>query len=316
VSPDYNPVTEQLEGSPAPDGEHGLAAYRAMYRARCFDRMAVALQRQGSISGYGEARGQEAVQIAVARVATATDMIFPSYRQPGAALERGVPIRDLLRFHARESYCPWDWRGLRFAPYTVPVGTQLAHATGWAMAEARRGSDAVVFVFFGDGASSQGEVHEAMNFAGLYESPIVFVCENNGWAISLPFAKQTRAPSLHIRARGYGFAGEHVDGNDYCAVFGTLEAAAAKARSRGGPTLVEAVTFRMGGHTTSDDPSLYRTEAELAAWAEHDPLSRELERLSSVPVEAIRAVEAEVDDEMDAAARAFIAERMPPEADR
>lgn len=288
-----------------------LPVYRSMYRARRFDDVAVALQRQGAVSGYGQARGQEAVQIAVARATGDLDFIFPSYRQPGAALARGVTVRELLLFHARESYCPWRWREVRFAPYTVPVGTQLAHATGWAMAEARRGSSAVTFAFFGDGSSSQGETHEAMNMAGVYDAPVVFVCENNNWAISMPFERQTRASTLHVRALGYGFEGVRVDGNDPEAVTQAVERAARKARAGGGPTLVEAVTYRLGGHTTSDDPKLYRPTGELERWAALDPLPRYRGRLEAAGTseDVLAACEAEVDRELDADVESYLASR-------
>lgn len=290
--------------SPSPE-----SLYRNMYRARKFDQIAVALQRQGAISGYAQAAGQEAVQVAVAAVARDSDMVFPSYRQPAAALARGVGVHDLLRFHARESYSPWDWRSLGFGPYTIPVGTQLAHATGWAVAESRRRTDSVTFAFFGDGASSQGETHEAMNMAGVFDAPVVFVCENNGWAISTPFERQTRASTLYVRALGYGFSGVQVDGNDVERVQTALHRAADRARTGGGPSLIEATTYRLGGHTTSDDPTLYRPIGEVDRWAALDPIHRYRDVLIARGVEEgdIQAWEREVDTALDATVDEFLA---------
>jgi TPP-dependent pyruvate/acetoin dehydrogenase alpha subunit len=246
----------------------------AMHRARRFDEVAVALQRQGAISGYGQAIGQEAVQVGAAWALSADEMIFPSYRQTGAALLRGVPLLDLLTYYARLDPCPWDWRGLRFAPWSVPLGSQLAHAVGWAMGEQRSGEKRATLVFFGDGASSQGETHEAMNFAGVARVPVVFLCENNGWAISTPFAKQTRASSLFVRAQGYGMPGYQVDGTDVLEVLETVTTARDVALASSGPVFIEAMCYRVGGHTTSDDPSLYRTEQEDAIWRLRDPIDR------------------------------------------
>jgi pyruvate dehydrogenase E1 component alpha subunit len=255
------------------DGE-AAELYRSLYRGRQFDQIIVALQRQGAISGYAQALGQEASQVGAVAAMEPTDMVFPSYRQAAGAMHRGVTPRELLLYHSRQSSCPWDWRRVRFGPYSIPVGSQLAHATGWALAEKRRGTGAVTLVFFGDGSSSQGEVHEAMNLAGVYQAPIVFFCENNGWAISMPFARQTRAASLYVRAIGYGITGEQVDGNDLLAVRAAVARAVAAARAGLGPTLIESVTYRVGGHTTNDDPTLYRTEAELELHSVGDPVKR------------------------------------------
>jgi TPP-dependent pyruvate/acetoin dehydrogenase alpha subunit len=287
-----------------------IQTFEAMYRARRFDEIAVALQRQGAISGYGQAIGQEATQIGAVLAIEPTDMVFPSYRQPGAALARGVTIGELLAFHARLDYCPWDWRGLRFAPYTVPVGSQLAHAVGWAMADQRDGGDRVTLVFFGDGASSQGETHEAMNFAAVNHAPVIFLCENNGWAISTPLAKQTLAPSLYVRAQAYGMPGFQVDGNDVEAVDDTVRGAVRMARAAPCPILIEAITYRMAGHTTSDDPSLYRTDEEVALWAARDPLVR-LEVLCAasglLSRDALQQIRQKVDHEIDQAVDMWLA---------
>lgn len=298
-----------MESDLRPDDAADL--YRAMYRARRFDEVAIALQRQGALGGYGSARGQEAAQIGSVIDLSPSDMVFPSYRQPGVGLLRGATPREVLFFYARQALCPWDWRGLRFGPYTIPVGSQLAHATGWALADRARGSDAVTLVFFGDGSASQGEVHEAMNMAGVTDAPIVFVCENNGWAISLPFAEQTRAPSIAARAQGYGIAGEQVDGNDVLAVREVVRRAVVRARAGLGPTLIEAVTYRVGGHTTADDPSLYRASAEPERWAHLDPIDRFAgagESAGWLEVEVTAGIRSEVDAEMDEVAAALVQE--------
>jgi 2-oxoisovalerate dehydrogenase E1 component alpha subunit len=276
----------------------------AMYRARRFDEVAVALQRQGAISGYGQSLGQEATQIGAVLALESNEMIFPSYRQPGVALVRGIQILELLTYYARLEACPWDWRASRFAPWSVPLGSQLAHAVGWAMAEQRSGLERVTMVFYGDGASSQGETHEAMNFAAVARAPVIFLCENNGWAISTPFAKQTRASALFIRGIGYGMPAYQVDGTDVVKVLETVAAARQVALASKGPVLVEAMCYRLGGHTTSDDPGLYRSETEVAAWASREPISvftQDCIGGGVLDVAAISRVRRRVDRELDAA---------------
>jgi TPP-dependent pyruvate/acetoin dehydrogenase alpha subunit len=280
-----------------------------MYRARRFDEVAVALQRQGAISGYGQAIGQEAVQVGAVWVLEPDEMIFPSYRQSGAALLRGVPILELLRYYARLDPCPWDWRGLRFAPWSVPLGSQLAHAVGWSMAEQHANLKRVTLVFFGDGASSQGETHEAMNFAAVARAPVVFLCENNGWAISTPFAKQTHASALFVRAQGYGMPGYQVDGTDVLKVLETLALARRVALASSGPVLVEAMCYRLGGHTTSDDPGLYRTDDEVAAWRRRDPIdsfARHCRETEVLDEPAIKRLRRRVDRELDKAVAGWL----------
>jgi TPP-dependent pyruvate/acetoin dehydrogenase alpha subunit len=285
--------------------------YRSLYRGRKFDEIVIALQRQGAVSGYAQALGQEAAQVGAVSVLEPTDMVFPSYRQPVAAMHRGVTPTEILRYHSRQSSCPWDWRGLRFGPYTIPIGSQLAHATGWALAETRRATGSVTLVFFGDGASSQGEVHEAMNLAGVLQAPIVFLCENNGWAISMPFAGQTAASALYVRALGYGIRGEQVDGNDLMAVRESVARAVTAARAGLGPTLIEAVTYRLGGHTTNDDPTLYREEVELQRKVLDDPVERFKSYCQTKDVlaqESIQAIREDVDRSLRSDAERFAKE--------
>jgi 2-oxoisovalerate dehydrogenase E1 component alpha subunit len=280
-----------------------------MLRARRFDEVAVALQRQGAISGYGQAIGQEAVQIGAVWALASREMIFPSYRQVGAALLRGIPILELLTYYARLDACPWDWRRTRFAPWSVPLGSQLAHAVGWAMAEQRRGLSCATMVFYGDGASSQGETHEAMNFAAVARAPVVFLCENNGWAISTPLVKQTRTTALFVRGIGYGMPGYQVDGTDVLKVLETVAIARRVALASPGPVLVEATCYRLGGHTTSDDPSLYRSDDEVAMWASRDPIAtftRECLRRGVLDPAGVTRLERRVDREFDEAVAAWL----------
>lgn len=299
--------------TPAATLEPGEAArlLEAMLRARQFDEHAVALQRQGVVAGYGQASGQEAAQIGAVWAMRDDDMVFPSYRQPGVALHRGVSVRDMLRFYSRHELCTWDWRARRFAPYAVPVGSQLAHAVGWAMADRSRGDDRVTLVYFGDGSASQGEVHEAMNMGGVFRAPVVFLCENNGWAISTPSARQTAASTLYVRAEGYGFRGVRVDGNDVLAVLNAVADAVTAARAGLGPTLIEAVTYRIGGHTTADDPSLYRSGEELEMWRHNDPIDRFVrfcESIGAVDSLGVEAMRKQILDEIRSASSAFAEE--------
>ena len=285
--------------------------YRALYRTRAFDRTALALQRQGVIEAYSEARGQEAALIGPCLDLTERDMVFPDARGAGVAMERGVTIAELFDWFRGEDYCPWDWRRTGYYAHPIPVGVQTSMATGWAWAARLRGEDAVAVSYFGDGAASQGEVHEAMNYAGVFEVPVVFLLVNNGWAISTPASRQTRAERVSVRARGYGFEGETVDGNDVDAVRAATRAAIDRARAGGGPTLVEAVTYRLGGHTTSDDPKRYRTAAEQELWEGRDPVAAKRERLlgEGVGEDEITAVESTVEDEITAAIDAYLEQR-------
>lgn len=285
--------------------------YRAMQRGRIFDRLALALQRQGAIDSYGESRGQEGAQIGTTIDLRPDDMVFPSYRQPSVALLRGVTTRELLQFYSGVDLCPWDWKGRGFGPVAIPVGSQLAHAAGWAWAARLKRTDNVSVVFFGDGSSSQGEVHEAMNYAAVFDAPVVFVLENNGWAISTSTAKQTRAEGFYLRAQGYGFPGVRVDGNDVSAVRDAASEAIARARAGHGPTLIEAVTYRMGGHTTSDNPRLYRDPSEVTAWEPRDPIAVLREQLADVEgfAEASAAIDAEVETEIERSMDEFLVER-------
>ncbi|MHB0928092.1 MAG: thiamine pyrophosphate-dependent enzyme [Candidatus Nanopelagicales bacterium] len=247
--------------------------YRDMALARRFDQEAFALQRQGELALWLLCTGQEAAQAGSIRAIRDTDFVFPSYREHTAAIARGVTVAEMLplwRGTAQSSWSPSDYR---FNIYTLVLGTQMLHAVGYAMGVRLDGSDEIVMVYVGDGAMSEGDSSEALNWAATMQAPILFMAQNNGWAISTPNAKQFKAP-LHTRARGFGLDSYLVDGNDALAVHLTVREAAARVRAGGAPAFVEAITYRIGGHSTSDDPSRYRDDAELQSWIARDPIAR------------------------------------------
>jgi pyruvate dehydrogenase E1 component alpha subunit len=257
--------------------------YADMAKIRRFDQEATALQRQGELALWVPLTGQEAAQIGSGRASQAQDYIFPTYREHGVALTRNVDLAELLKQFRGISNGGWDPRETNFHLYTLVLAAQTLHAVGYAMgiqrdqktAEAAGSSDpkAAVIAYFGDGASSEGDVHESMVFASSYNAPVVFFCQNNHWAISVPSSVQTKIP-LANRSKGYGFPGIRVDGNDVIAVHAVTEWALEHAREGKGPVLIEAYTYRVGAHTTADDPTKYRQSAEEAAWREKDPLKR------------------------------------------
>lgn len=260
-----------------------LFLYSNMQRLRTLDEKAIALQRSGRIGFYVPSFGQEAAEVGAGFALREGDWLFPSYRDHGMALMHGYPLEALVgqlfgnrsdATRGRQMPNHWCDRSVRVVSVSSPVATQLPHAVGAAYAVQLRGETAAVLAGFGDGASSTGAFHAAMNFAGVYGVPLVFFCCNNQYAISVPFAKQTASGSVAVKAVAYGFEGVRVDGNDLLAVHRVVREAIAKARAGGGPTLVEAVTFRMGPHSTSDDPTRYRTEEEVALWAARDPILR------------------------------------------
>ncbi|MET9958540.1 pyruvate dehydrogenase (acetyl-transferring) E1 component subunit alpha [Streptomyces sp. NPDC006326] len=247
--------------------------YRDMVLARRVDAEGVTLQRQGELGLWPSLLGQEAAQVGSARALHDSDHVFPSYRDHGVALCRDVDPLKLLAMFRGVNNGGWDPVEKNFHLYTLVIGSQALHATGYAMGVAKDGAQTGVIAYFGDGATSQGDVSEAFNFAAVYNAPVVFYCQNNQWAISEPTEKQSRVP-IHRRAAGFGFPGVRVDGNDVLACLAVTRAALARARSGGGPTLVEAYTYRMGAHTTSDDPTKYRDPAEVEEWAGRDPIAR------------------------------------------
>ncbi|MFM9611602.1 pyruvate dehydrogenase (acetyl-transferring) E1 component subunit alpha [Streptomyces niveiscabiei] len=254
-----------------PEQLRGL--YRDMVLTRRFDAEATSLQRQGELGLWASLLGQEAAQIGSGRALRDDDYVFPTYREHGVAWCRGVPPENLLGMFRGVNNGGWDPNSNNFQLYTIVIGSQTLHATGYAMGVAKDGADSAVIAYFGDGASSQGDVAESFTFSAVYNAPVVFFCQNNQWAISEPTEKQTRVP-LYQRAQGYGFPGVRVDGNDVLACLAVTKWALERARSGEGPTLVEAYTYRMGAHTTSDDPTRYRLDDERAAWEAKDPILR------------------------------------------
>ncbi|WP_171164551.1 pyruvate dehydrogenase (acetyl-transferring) E1 component subunit alpha [Streptomyces sp. I05A-00742] len=261
-----------------PEELRGL--YRDMVLTRRFDGEATTLQRQGELGLWASLLGQEAAQIGSGRATRDDDYVFPTYREHGVAWCRGVDPTNLLGMFRGVNNGGWDPNENNFHLYTIVIGSQALHATGYAMGVAKDGADSAVIAYFGDGATSQGDVAESFTFAAVYNAPVVFFCQNNQWAISEPTEKQTRVP-LYRRAQGYGFPGVRVDGNDVLACLAVTRAALERARTGQGPTFVEAFTYRMGAHTTSDDPTRYRRDEERELWEAKDPilrLRRHLER--------------------------------------
>jgi 2-oxoisovalerate dehydrogenase E1 component alpha subunit len=251
--------------------------YRDLVLVRRIDTEAVALQRQGELGIWASLLGQEAAQIGSGRALGPRDMVFPTYREHGVAWCRGLDPVKLLELFRGVSHGGWDPAEHNFHLYSIVIGSQTLHATGYAMGIQRDGETgedgAATIVYFGDGATSQGDVNESFIWASVFNAPVVFFCQNNQWAISEPLEKQSRIP-LFQRARGFGFPGIRVDGNDVLACLAVTRAALQAAREGQGPTLIEAYTYRMGAHTTSDDPTRYRLAAELEAWKLKDPIER------------------------------------------
>ena len=248
--------------------------YRGMLLGRRVDERMVRLQRQGRIGTFAPIKGQEASQIGSVSTILPTDWMVPSFRETAALLWRGWPIEKILLFFGGYLEGSRPGPDQRDLPTTIPVATQLPHAVGLAYAAQYKGDDAVVMAYCGDGATSEGDFHEALNFAGVWHVPVIFVVQNNQWAISVPLKKQTHSRTIAQKALAYGFPGIQVDGNDVLAVQVATREAVERARAGGGPTLVECVTYRLGVHTTADDPTKYRSEEEVTAWERKDPLTR------------------------------------------
>ncbi len=269
-----------------------LRLYTELVRGRRYNTQATALTKQGRLAVYPSSTGQEACEVAAALALDERDWLFPSYRDTLAAVVRGLdPVQalTLLRGDWHSGYDPHEHR---VAPLCTPLATQLPHAVGLAHAARLKGDDVVALAMVGDGGTSEGDFHEALNFAAVWQAPVVFFVQNNGFAISVPLAKQSAAPSLAHKAVGYGMPGRLVDGNDAVAVHEVLSEAVRRARAGGGPTLVEAVTYRIDAHTNADDATRYREVAEVEAWREHDPialLERELTGRGLLDDHVIRA---------------------------
>lgn len=297
------------------DAEALRPVYRDMALTRRADAEGVALQRQGHLGLWAPAQGQEAIQVASARACRLADLLFPSYRELGILIVRGASASDLVLGWRGEVHATFDPHALRVASPQIIIGAQTLHAVGYAMGIQRDGGNEVSVAYFGDGATSQGDVNEAMVFASSFSAPVVFVCSNNQWAISEPVTVQSRFP-IAGRAPGFGIPSLRVDGNDAVACAAAMRWALARARSGEGPAFIEAVTYRMGPHTTSDDPTRYRDAAEVEAWRARDPLTR-LEAYLRRAGEFDDAFAAEVardGDRLAAAMResAIMAESRPP----
>ncbi|MEW2575174.1 pyruvate dehydrogenase (acetyl-transferring) E1 component subunit alpha [Streptomyces syringium] len=246
--------------------------YGQLVRGRRYNTQATALTRQGRLAVYPSSTGQEACEVAAALVLQEQDWLFPSYRDTLAAVARGLDPVQALTLLRGDWHTGYDPHEHRVAPLCTPLATQLPHAVGLAHAARLKGDDVVALAMVGDGGTSEGDFHEALNFAAVWQAPVVFLVQNNGFAISVPLAKQTAAPSLAHKAVGYGMPGRLVDGNDAAAVHQVLSEAMRRARSGGGPTLVEAVTYRIDAHTNADDATRYRPDAEVEMWRGHDPI--------------------------------------------
>jgi len=254
-------------------GEQILSMYRDMVIVRRLCNESTSLQRQGQLALWAPIQGQEGAQIGAGRALAPMDFTFPTYREHGIAWCRGVPPENLLRLFRAVSNGGWDPQKYRHHLPTIVLGNQVLNAVGYAMGIQRDGADEAVLTFFGDGASSQGDVLEAFVWASSFNAPVVFFCQNNQFGISTPSSTQSKVP-LFRRARGFGFPGVRVDGNDMLACYEVTKAALENARAGGGPTLIEAFTYRMGAHTTSDDPTRYRVDAEVEVWKHRDPIER------------------------------------------
>jgi 2-oxoisovalerate dehydrogenase E1 component alpha subunit len=287
--------------------------HRDMTVIRRIDTECTHLQRQGELALWAPLLGQEAAQVGSALALRADDFVFPSYRENGVAYLRGVDPLGLVRLWRGATYAGWTPQEHHFAAQQIIIGAQSLHAVGYAMGITRDGDDAVAVSYFGDGATSQGDVNEAMVFAASYHAPVVFFCQNNQWAISEPVSLQAKR---HIADRpwGFGIPAMRVDGNDVLAVLAATRRALERARNGGGPTFIEAVTYRMGPHTTADDPTRYREASDVEAWRAKDPIDRMEKHLaqSGADVSAVLAASTDAADAMAADLRAGVAALTDP----
>lgn len=265
-------LDEKLE--PKINADQAIYLYRLMLTARRLDERSINMQRQGRIGTYGPCRGQEAAHCAASICMEKEDWIVHAFREPGSFFHRGWPLERILQFWGgyEEGCCPPD--GGRDLPIAVPIASQCPHAMGLAWAMKIKGDKHAVLCYCGDGGTSEGDFHESMNFAGVYNLPVVFFIQNNQWAISIPRHMQTASETIAQKALAYGFDGLQVDGNDALSVYAATMEAVTKAKKGGGPTLIEAVTYRLGVHTTADDPTKYRSDEEVKKWEKLDPIPR------------------------------------------
>lgn len=287
--------------------------YETMIYVRTIDAKGLRLQRQGRIGFHIPTTGQEATQIGAVAALNDKDWIFPAYREPGMAIYRGMPVQEIMDHFYGNANDKQKGRRLpglfggdkvktKYVNPSAPIGTQVVHAAGAAYAAKYLKDGACTIVFFGDGATSSNDFHSGMNFAGVTKSPCIFFCQNNQWAISVPFRKQTASESIAIKAKAYGMAGVQVDGNDILAVYKAVSEALERARKGDGPTLIEAVTYRMGPHTSSDDPTRYRSKEEVEEQAKRDPIARFEKYLKTKKIltdASIKKINQSIDDELN-----------------
>jgi pyruvate dehydrogenase E1 component alpha subunit/2-oxoisovalerate dehydrogenase E1 component alpha subunit len=302
--------------------EQLLEIYRAMMRIRVLDDRMITLQRQGRVGFYGACTGQEAATIASGYALKATDWVFQALREQGVALMRGLPLVPLIAqvfgnsgdiTKGRQMPSHPASRAVNHVSWSSVIGTQLPHAVGAAWAAKLKGHDTVAMAFLGDGATSSNDFHVAMNFAGVFKVPVVFVCQNNHWSISVPTSHQTASESIAVKAVAYGLPGVKVDGNDVEAVYAAVSEAVTRARAGQGATLVECETYRMGAHSTSDDPTRYRDQNEVEEWKKRDPIQRAFRRLVTLGAwdsQRDEALKASLLEEVNAAIKE--AESLPP----
>ena len=267
-------VDGSLVGDAPVDVDEARRLFEAMVTARVYDHKGSALQRQGRLATYAQFEGQEAAQIGVVAALRPDDWLVATYRDAAAMWMQGYPWEALLLGRMGDERGGSPPAGVNVLPPSITVGAHMIHAVGLGWAEKIKGTDRVAMTLFGDGATSEGDFHEAMNFAGVYATPTIFLCENNGWAISMSRASQTASETIAQKAHAYGMPGVLVDGNDVLAVLSASRDAVARARAGEGPTLIEALTYRMGPHTTTDDAGRYRTEDHVAEWRTKDPIDR------------------------------------------
>jgi 2-oxoisovalerate dehydrogenase E1 component alpha subunit len=296
--------------------------FKYMLAVRRFNERMMLLQRQGRIGFFIESNGQEACQIGGAWALNRGDWLYQSYRDSGMCLVRGVPMKSLVDqlmanaddpSKGRQMGVHWGYREWNLVSLSSPVGIHLVQAVGTAYAAKFKKDNVVCMTTFGDGATSTGEFHSALNFAGVFKVPLVFLCENNQYAISLPVRRQTASENIAVKAEAYGFEGVLVDGNDVLAVYKATKAAVDKARSGGGPTLIEAITYRIGGHSSSDDPNRYRTAEEVENWKNRDPIRRfrvYLTKKGLMTEQEDRSMQEEVENEIVAVIKE--SEKVPP----
>ena len=294
--------------------ERLLALYRYMQLGRAFSNKIIALQRQGRATTFGSLAGQEATAVGLAAPMQAQDWLATSYREIASLIVKGVPLATLA--YTFRGFTPANWPAeSRCLPFQIVIGTQMLHAVGLAMAAKIAGDPVVAVGVCGDGATSEGDFNEALNFAGVYQAPAVLVVQNNGWAISVPRNKQSAAQTLATRGAGFGIPSQLVDGNDILAVYDVMHKAIERARSGQGPMLIETLTYRIGAHTTADDPTRYRDAAEVEAWRAKDPIARFEKFLITrglLDEEQVQEIVAGVEEEMNEAVQ--VAEATPPMA--